>query len=161
MNKVAHYNGFVGRCQQYGLTKQAADMLYKQAGAADKAAKEGIGALLKRVLWKTPVTYAQGKINSLGNNMFVRGLDRKINGKADSLLTKAMLSLGDKARRMNYADTSALAKLTGLTLAAPVVGYGAYATGQKLQNLGRDSVADYLNDIDERREKRRAQVQRS
>ena len=31
MNKVAHYNGFVGRCQQYGLTKQAADMLYKQA----------------------------------------------------------------------------------------------------------------------------------
>ena len=29
MNKVAHYNGFVGRCQQYGLTKQAADMLYK------------------------------------------------------------------------------------------------------------------------------------
>ena len=33
MNKVAHYNGFVGRCQQYGLTKQAADMLYKQAQA--------------------------------------------------------------------------------------------------------------------------------
>ena len=31
MNKVAHYNGFVGRCQQYGLTKQAADMLYKRA----------------------------------------------------------------------------------------------------------------------------------
>ena len=35
MNKVAHYNGFVGRCQQYGLTKQAADMLYKQAWAKD------------------------------------------------------------------------------------------------------------------------------
>ena len=36
MNKVAHYNGFVGRCQQYGLTKQAADMLYKQAGGFDR-----------------------------------------------------------------------------------------------------------------------------
>ena len=37
MNKVAHYNGFVGRCRQYGLTKQAADMLYKRA--ANEAAK--------------------------------------------------------------------------------------------------------------------------
>ena len=43
MNKLAHYNGFVGRCRQYGLTKQAADMLYKRAakGAAkaDQSAK--------------------------------------------------------------------------------------------------------------------------
>ena len=41
MNKVAHYNGFVGRCQQYGLTKQAADMLYKQAGILDDLKETG------------------------------------------------------------------------------------------------------------------------
>ena len=41
MNKVAHYNGFVGRCQQYGLTKQAADMLYKQAGILDELKESG------------------------------------------------------------------------------------------------------------------------
>ena len=37
MNKVAHYNGFVGRCQQYGLTNQAADTLYKKKGLTKSA----------------------------------------------------------------------------------------------------------------------------
>ena len=48
MNKLAHYNGFVGRCQQYGLTKQAADMLYKRA--ADAAAKADSSA---KSVWDT------------------------------------------------------------------------------------------------------------
>ena len=51
MNKVAHYNGFVGRCQQYGLTKQAADMLYKRA-AEEAAVKDAtIWSSIKN-MWK-------------------------------------------------------------------------------------------------------------
>ena len=44
MNKVAHYNGFVGRCQQYGLTNQAADTLYKKKGLT-KSAQSSITGL--------------------------------------------------------------------------------------------------------------------
>lgn len=32
MNKIAHYLNFMGKAQAYGLTKEAADDLYKEAG---------------------------------------------------------------------------------------------------------------------------------
>lgn len=45
MNTNAYYNGFVSRCMERGLTKQAAGALYKEAGLLDDL-KSGGGRLL-------------------------------------------------------------------------------------------------------------------
>ena len=149
MNKVAHYNGFVGRCQQYGLTKQAADMLYKQAGAADAAAKETLGTILRRDLWSKPGNWLRGKINAAGTKLLNKGLARA--DKTDSLLTSALLHAGSFGANMTNRQLKQLAGLGAITAGAPLAIYGANLLANRISDYYKDRAADLVNDIEARR----------
>ena len=151
MNKVAHYNGFVGRCQQYGLTKQAADMLYKQAGAADAAVKETLGTILRRNLWSKPGNWLRGKINDTGTKLLNKGLARVANGKQDSLLTSALLHTGSFGAGMTNRQLKQLAGLGAITTGAPVAIYGANLFANRISDYYKDRAAHLINDIEARR----------
>ena len=151
MNKIAHYNGFVGRCQQYGLTKQAADMLYKQAGAADAAAKETLGAILRRNLWSKPGNWLRGKINNEGRKLLNEGVARASNGKADSLWTSALLHTGSFGANMTNRQLKQLAGLGVMTASTPVALYGAHLLANRMSDYYKDRAAHLINDIEARR----------
>lgn len=83
MNKIAHYLNFMGKAQAYGLTKEAADDLYKEAGvqsALVQAARE-----------------AGRRLAAQGNPLRARSLQRDVG-----------LMLGQRAFAQKY-NTDALA----------------------------------------------------
>jgi hypothetical protein len=121
MNTTAYYNGFVSRCMEHGLTKQAADALYKEAGLLDDL-KSGGGQLLDGM--KTVGKSVLDKSQGLANDTW-QAIKRMPPEQRNALLGTLFGGTGGLAAAI--ATGQGLSKGTAMTLwSAGLSGLGAY-----------------------------------